>query len=294
MANTWNKAGTTWGYNSWQSDTVALSVTGVSSTSGIGSVTAFNESGWGSDAWGVENWGESGFLLTVTGVSSTFSLGAPDIVRFPGWGTLDWGENSWGDVEGATEKPSGLSITASVGTITPADVVGLTGVSATASIGSVSETRTSTQIPTGQAATFALGTGFSINNGADHAQGLAGQAVTTSVGSLNHKMTYTITGVSSTFSIGTPVITSVELIDVTGVSATFSIGSVVTETTYILTGLGMTSSVGAISPADVMGLTGLSVTASVADLTASSGGGIFGYADIDTGSNVTYTDVTAP
>ena len=57
---------------------------------------------------------------------------------YPGWGTLDWGENGWGSVEPATETLTGLSATASVGAITPADVMGLTGVSATSAFGALS------------------------------------------------------------------------------------------------------------------------------------------------------------
>jgi hypothetical protein len=40
-------------------------------------------------------------------------------------------------------------------------------------------------------------------------------------------------------------------------------------------------------------LTGVSATPSVADMTTSSGGGILAYADIDTGSNTSYSDVAA-
>ena len=71
MANTWNKAGPTWGYNSWQSDTVTVSITGLSATSSIGSVVAFNETGWGRDNWGDENWGESAITVSLTGLSMT-------------------------------------------------------------------------------------------------------------------------------------------------------------------------------------------------------------------------------
>ena len=86
MANTWNKAGTTWGYNSWESDTVTISLTGLSTTTSIGSVTAFNEQGWGSDTWGAENWGESGLTVTPTGVSATTSVGTPEAYNEEGWG----------------------------------------------------------------------------------------------------------------------------------------------------------------------------------------------------------------
>ena len=56
MANTWNQALTTWGQNAWgeQAD-VYLTLTGLSATTTLGTVTAFNEQGWGSDAWGDEN-----------------------------------------------------------------------------------------------------------------------------------------------------------------------------------------------------------------------------------------------
>ena len=100
MANTWNQANTTWGQNQWgdQADVdVTLTAPSQLSTS-LGTVTPFNELGWGSDTWGAENWGESGFTVLL----------------------------------------SGLSATSSVGTITPSDVMGLTGLSATSSIGTLS------------------------------------------------------------------------------------------------------------------------------------------------------------
>ena len=57
MANTWNQALTTWGQNQWGEQTqIDVSITGLSATSSLGSVTAFNEIGWGRDTWGFENW----------------------------------------------------------------------------------------------------------------------------------------------------------------------------------------------------------------------------------------------
>ena len=54
MANTWNKSGTTWGYNSWQSDTVTISLhirTTLIATSHFNRnfTVAYPEQGWGSD-----------------------------------------------------------------------------------------------------------------------------------------------------------------------------------------------------------------------------------------------------
>ena len=85
MANTWNKAGTTWGYNSWQSDTVTVSLTGVSATTSLGTPNAFPEQGWGSDFWGIENWGESGLTITPTGQSATASVGSFPYAQATRW-----------------------------------------------------------------------------------------------------------------------------------------------------------------------------------------------------------------
>ena len=94
MANTWNQALTTWGQNTWgeQAD-VTITLTGLSATSSLGSVTAFNEIGWGRDTWGFENWGESALTISITGLSATSSLGTVDAFVQPGWGTLEWGYN---------------------------------------------------------------------------------------------------------------------------------------------------------------------------------------------------------
>ena len=45
MASTWGN--NTWGANSWQSDTVTVSLTGLSATSSVGQADGFNEAGWG-------------------------------------------------------------------------------------------------------------------------------------------------------------------------------------------------------------------------------------------------------
>ena len=86
MANTWNKSGTTWGYNSWQSDTVKPTITGQAATASVGSLTAYNEAGWGSDGWGVENWGQSGLTVSPTGLGMTMSLGTAIGEVNVGWG----------------------------------------------------------------------------------------------------------------------------------------------------------------------------------------------------------------
>jgi len=271
MASVWggDDPSVAWGQNSWQSNTVIPTITGLGLTASLGTAVGNTNVGWGSDKWGEGVWGIDTLTVIPTGVSAS-ALSGP----------VQWGENAWGHGEWQA-----FTINYAISEV-------LTGVSATASV------PTQLDIPeqiTGVSATASLGS-LSINNGADHTQGLGGQAATASVGSFGFAWIDFPSGVSATASIGEITVASVELIDVTGVSATASVGSISpTEMTIGLTGLAATASVGSISPTDMqMGLTGVSVTASVADLTTSSGGGIFGYADIDTGSNVTYTDVTAP
>ena len=96
MANTWGQSGTTWGQNQWSEQTqIDVTLTAPTQLSTtLGTVIPFNELGWGSDTWGTENWGESGLTVLISGVAAT----------------------------------------STVGTITPSDVMGLTGLSATSSV----------------------------------------------------------------------------------------------------------------------------------------------------------------
>jgi hypothetical protein len=244
-----------WNYNSWgEQDGVSTALTGLSATVSLGTAIGNTNVGWGSDQWGQGVWGTDTLTVTPTGVEAT-TLSGPVTWGYPGWSGSSWG---------------GLFV------LEVADVMGLTGVSATASVGSPDIKYSSTQIPTGVSSTVSLGS-LSINAGADHTQGLSGQVATASLGTpvVTPESIAALTGIAATSATGSVTISSVELIDVTGVSATASVGS--------------------ISPTEMtMGLTGVSATASVADMTTSSGGGIIAYADIDTGSNITYTDVTAP
>jgi len=276
MASVWggDSPSVAWGYNSWESNTVTQSLTAPTAiTASLGDLAyAQSEEGWGRDTWGSNQWGEDAIDVTLSGLSITSHLG-PD-----GWGINSFGNGQWGGE--FTFKPESI--------IVP------TGVSTTSSVGSPTLTF---DMIFGISGLDAIGSGLgtlSINSGADHSQGLASFAVTASVGSLGHTMTYDISGVSTTGSVGSLTIASVELIDITGVSTTASVGSISpTEMAVGLTGVSTTGSVGSISPTEmVMGLTGVSTTASVADMTTASGGGIIAYANIDTGSNISYSNIS--
>jgi len=239
--------------------------------------------GWGRLAWGSQAYGDSP-TVTLSGISATASVGTPTVEIRPGWGTLDWGENGWGSVEEGIENLIGIGATSSVGSIVIGIGVPLTGVSATASCPTQLDIP---QLITGVSATASEGQ-LSLNNGADHVQGLTTLVATTATGSILPADVIGISGVLATASVGPDfVITDTVVLDLTGLcaGATSSVGSIITEVEYILAGQSMTSAVGSITPADVMGLTGVSATVTVGNVAP------LGYEDIDITGNTSYNDV---
>ena len=98
--------------------TVVLSGLSITSTLNSDGVKSFPESGWGSDAWGTENWGESASTVALSGFSITASQGTLALAAaLDGWGRGTWGEDDWGD-DTLTVFPTGYSITGSVGEAT--------------------------------------------------------------------------------------------------------------------------------------------------------------------------------
>jgi uncharacterized ParB-like nuclease family protein len=267
------------------------------------SVDVWGAGNWSANLWGIsevftvgygaKNWNSSGSwgdmgdeTITPTGFGLTSSLGSVSITTEinSGWGRQPWNQNAWG-IQGIVLL-DGQSATASVGSISPADVMGLTGVSSTASVGSPTIIGDITAALTGQAATTSVG---SITP-AD-VMGLTGISSTASVGSISPADVIGLTGFSATISLGTTNINSNPTINVSGLSATSAVGSLTPADVMGLTGVSATSAVGSLTPADVMGLTGVSATASVAGFGVSTGFGIQAYQDVDTGVNITYSDV---
>ena len=221
---------------------------------GYGQATTIQQ-GWGRLGWGSQAYGDSP-TVTLSGLSATTSVGALTVEVRPGWGTLDWGENGWGSVEEGIENLIGIGATSSVGSLTLEIGVPLTGVSATAS---VPDQLDIPQLITGVSATASEGQ-LSLNDGADHVQGLATLVATTAVGSITPADSVGLSGVSATATVGPDlVITDTQVVDLQGLAAgaTSSIGSVITEVEYILAGQSGTSAVGSITPAEVMGMTGV-------------------------------------
>ena len=241
------------------------------------------QDGWGRNTWNDGGWGIVGTVL-LEGQGATVSLGDITVEQRPGWGTLDWGENGWGTVESAVFNLTAPSaMTSSVGAITPADVVGLTGQGATSNVGAPTIILSPTVSLTGQAATSAVGSPSPIDG---EIVGLTGQVATSAVGGIvPDGLSLGITGVGATTGVGSITIDAIDLINITGVGATSAVGSLTIEMAYELTGQSATSAVGTIVPADVVGLTGVEATSAVGNVSP------LGYKDIDITGNTTYTDV---
>ena len=241
------------------------------------------QNGWGRNTWNDGAWGIVGSVL-LEGQGATVSLGDITVELRPGWGTLDWGENGWGSVEEGIEVLTGQQATSSVGSITPADVVGLTGQAATTSIGEFTFVLSPTITPTGQVATVSEGQ-LSLNSGADHVQGLATLVATTAVGSMTVGVGVPLTGVNATSSVGEITTSDAQVFNINGVGASSSVGSIIPEIGVPLTGVSVTASVGTITPADIMGLTGQEAVSSVGELI------VLGYQDVNIVGNTNYSDV---
>ena len=197
----WGQDG--WGVEDWGESGLTLELTAPDAIqSDIGSETS-----WGKQTWGSQNNGWSGEyylvpadVMGLTGVSSTsgvgsispvidasFSLTAPSAIT-SSVGSLDPNDQSMG--------LTGQAITSGVGVLSPADVEGITGISFTASIGSVTITSNPTIIPTSLSITSAVGSLAPAD-----VMGLTGLTFTASVGSIAPADVMGLTGQSVTSSV---------------------------------------------------------------------------------------------
>ena len=211
-------------------------------------------SGWGRFTWGQANWNADTKITTGWGAdpyndaASTWGdvgdeivvLTAPDAIVSNASIGSTYGTGSWGQEQGWGQF-----------VLNPADVMGLTGVSSTASVGSVTNIISASFELSGQSFTSAVGT----LDPADQVMGLTGQVSTSAVGSISPADVVGLTGVSSTSSVGS--ISPVEMVQ-----------GLVTDP--------ITSTVG---------LLGIQAYANI------DTGSNTSYSNVSTGSNDTYSDV---
>jgi len=242
--------GNSWGLMSWganeygSQDAIDVILTGVSSTSNVGAVDAFNTEGWGRQEWGNSAWGVD-YSVQLSGQSATSAIG--NVTAF----------------DTQTVIPTGVSATSAVGSTTFVGLTfaDLTGVQATSEVGDFDNA--GTLVGWGRNGWGEEPYGDSFNKLVQP----AGLSSTSSVGSLTAtpEEIISITGVSSTSNVGSLTLNISCTLVPTGVSATSNIGTpLITQATVGLTGLGMTSTVGGIIlDALTVELGGLQSTSSV-------------------------------
>ena len=108
-----------WGVNEYgDQDSIDITLTGLSTTSNVGAVEAFNEVGWGRQEWGNSGWGVD-YAVQLTGLSATSAIGS--VIALDTQNII----------------PTGVSATSSVGSITAGilSIAALTGVQAQTELG---------------------------------------------------------------------------------------------------------------------------------------------------------------
>ena len=292
MANSWNESGTTWGQNTYGTQSqVIITLTGVQSTSAIGSVTAANIEGWGRQSYGNSGWGVD-YAVQPVGVQATSSIGsviASQIITVPltgqqaatGLGSLTtgqltnvaltglqaqtelgtfdnagtlvgWGRNGWG------EEPYGDSFNTLV------QLAGSAALTMTSNVGSLTSAIENFVVPTGVQATSAVGSLTLALTSVITPTGLRAES---NVGDFDPTAeTVGLTGLGMTATVGGLILSEIT-ISPTGQQAISQVGSLQLQLAQILTGQQATASVGSIIPAIGVPLTGLQSTSAVGAIT---------------------------
>ena len=299
-----------WGENDWGDDSITFIPTGLSITGYLGTPIGAAEQGWGRAEWGNEPWGDSNSpVVSVTGLSMTGSLGTlPYAQAEDGWGRDEWGYGNWGE-NTTTVIVDSLEMTGGFGpdgwgrapwdeqvswggdltlTTTQLSIAELTGLEMTGSVGTPTLNYDFIFTLSDSLLLTASRGVLSINNGADHTQGLGGIAMTGSLGTPVLELGVPLTGIQATLSLGTAVATNTELVDITGIGATASLGTLGLEFTYTLTGIAATMSLGTPVVTDMqVGVSGFETTGYL----GSGGVSPLHYKDVDITGNTSYTYV---
>jgi len=211
---------------------------------GMGGIFDITQSAWGAQTWGFGNWNVLGDTnITLTGVQSSTSLGSADAQSVPGWGALTWGAGEWGDLKSPEVGLTGVQLTSALGTAVGRGgaSVDVTGVSATGSAGQLSYI--ATYQVSGSSITTTLGNEFGgevvtvpVSTASKDAWGFeawgagaygVGDGITANIGTavITASATTSLTGVSLTPSVATAVAGASALVLPTGVSATTTLGN---------------------------------------------------------------------
>jgi hypothetical protein len=283
MADAWNEG--TWGQGFWgQQSSVTVTLTGVSSTTALGTASAISDVSVPpspvtlTSALGTPT-AEPEHVISPTGVSFQTQLsGALAIeegagvvlgslsVSFAvgdesgsgtvdaGWGRSTWGSFAWNENIEFITNVSGVTMATSLGTTTQevgtGVIVSVTGLSMTSALGTTSQTGTAVET------LDSLTIGAALSG----ASGIVGEG---NVGVIAPSD-------QLDFAIGTPVIEIFTQVDPVGVSATASLGTAVAEADALVT-LGSLSSSFSLGTETVEVGTGVIVSVSTVALTFAEG-----------------------
>ena len=260
---------------------------GMGGTANTEAATTWGLLSWDEGSWGAQN--SVGFA--VTGVTSTTAVGSVtiDAEIGEGWGRGTWGNRVWDGVYSVI--PTGVSATSAIGTVTAtvSETVAVSGVATTSAIGSVSTTQGVEITPTGLSLTGSLG---AVDFDGDATVGVTGVATTSAVGTaiIGAITLIDVTGVEATSSIGSITLSITGTTSVTGVATTSAVGSITPISGYDVTGVSLTSAVG--SPTEITGtclvddVTGVVLTSNVGSVI------IIAWSEINTGAQTTWTEIT--
>jgi|TARA_R110002020_G_scaffold190899_5_gene390532 hypothetical protein len=307
----WGRQG--WGDDDWGTDTLTFIPTGLSITGSLGTPVAASEQGWGRSTWGNEPWGDSNSptIILTESLLATASLGTLAYAQsIEGWGRDEWGIGNWGE-NTTTVIPDSFEITAGLGPdgwgqapwdemvawggdlrfeTTQLTIASPTGIEITASLGSATISRLDMIFDLTTSFQMSAGLGVpSINNGADHSQGMSSFLGTMSLGTPTIGVTALPSGFEATMSLGTATATNTELVNVTGIQGSLSIGSLTIDDMAVgLSGIAITGSLGSLTITDTtIGLTGLEMSSTL----GSGGVAPLYYKDVDITGNTSYTYV---
>jgi len=256
-----------YGIENWGQSGNTVLITGLQITASVGEISAYGEQGWGRDAYGLEPWGESADpVANLTGFSLTSTLGEfPYAQATDGWGRDAWNQNSWG-IDGINVSLTGLTATASLPDVgwgnqvfgsdnegwggiyqlPVADVMGLTGLSIDADLGTVT-TKSDVSLSLTALSTLVASPGLLSTD--DHSIGLTGFEIESD--------------------LGTATTTQLTIAALTGLDIDTDLGDITISSNPIILPGSFTAqtALGSVGVADVIGVTGLSSETTLGALT---------------------------
>ena len=269
---------------------------------------------WGTNTWGSNEWQDNVIKPDISGQLATTQLGDLSSFNETGWGRLTWNTADWGEGADETVSVTGLEVTASPGSITPAftyllEMIGANH-SMTTSVGTVAVDAERGVPVTGVEATFATPTlsytgtlvGWGRDGWSDLSWGespdqvipLVGREATASVGSLTPADVIGLSGQESTTNVGSTTIKLDSTQAIAGQEATASPGTLGLEFGPAdITGVSSTASVGSVEvgPATLVDLTGVTATSAVGSLTPADVIGLTGVAATSSTGSIIPADV---